>query len=209
MGFQTVNGLAESVVDDRGLIVWGSAPYDTISAAALNATLKDSQNADYYGLLPGVLVEQVLTATGLTLNVPVGLVYYARQVWVSAGTTTLLLPDNATSFVWLCADGVLRYTASASVYPTSFDGQSCALLARCVTLSGVVTTIDTSVRQYARRAYGGGRIAAENAAHWGPTPDSIPAGVTLVVPAGSQLWLFGSLSGDGVILGDGKVRVDA
>lgn len=208
MGFQTVNGLTTSQTDAQGLITWGTAPYDVIQSTPFNATFRDLQEAGHYQLLPGVIEGGVCTAAGLTVSVPANTVAFARQVWIASGTTSVNVADNQTSYVWLCADGEVRATSALATFPTSFDGRSACLLCQATAVSGVVT-IDLSVQQKARTAYGDARRVCEGNAGSFPLMDVVPSGVTMWLPPESQTMLFDRLQVSGTVNVGGRLRVYA
>ena len=119
----------------------------------------DDQNKDFRDLqelgrqtqLAGVMLATAITATGLTLGFGVGFLYFARQIWVASGTTSYSVPDEAITYLWGCADGILRPSASAATPPAGFDTTQACLLVKATAHLGVVT-LDVSVQQRSRYA---------------------------------------------------------
>src|SRR5688500_8254714 len=130
MPIETINGSAAShlMMGDSGLLeVTGP-----LSAADLLANFEDTQAPALYGFLPGVLSGGVCTAATLTVTVPTGTLVYCRSVWFFNSAATKVVSDAATSYVWLCSDGELRTSASATVAPVGYTMQTACLLTKAV-----------------------------------------------------------------------------
>ena len=156
--FLTESGLSATETDTRGLIAWGTAPYDTLDSTPFNQMERDLLSAGGAGMVPGVLSGGVCTASGLTVSIPAGTSILVKQVWTATGTTAINVTASATSYIWLCGDGELRATASITIFPTGFDVTSAALLCKA-TAGASAVTIDNTVQHKARSV--SGRVVSE------------------------------------------------
>lgn len=200
MAWKTAGGLAASAVGASGFVEFASgAP---LLAASLNSDLVGAQDGAAYALACGVIGAFDPTAAGLAVTIPSGSAYFARQVWVADGAAVVNVADGATTWLWGCADGVVRQTLT-SAYPTGQTALTCCLLAVVVSAAGVAV-VDVSAQQLARSA-GGSGPAWDNGGAWAPAPDVI-AGVA-AVPVGCQIALMDRLTVTGRCRVIGKLRV--
>lgn len=210
MAFKTINGFdptgGTNPVGTPGTKDFASGP---LSSADLKNSFRDTLNAGIYQLAAGVLVGGVCTVSGLVVTVPSGTVYFAQQTWQGTSDTTISVPDNSTSYVWGCSDGVLRLTSSTTP-PLGFVRAQCALLVKATAVSGVVT-LDLTVQDDARYVDNTNRVVYEYNAQigmgWQSEMDTIPTGVSVVIPAGYQQTLFDSLTVYGTLTIYGRLRV--
>lgn len=176
-----------------------------VGATTFNHDQTDSQAPAFYGLLSGVLYGSDCTASALVVTIPADMVFFAREVWINGATVTVTVADATTTAIWACEDGVLRTSAAASTFPSSFDGRMCCLL--CVaTSSGGVATVDNSVRHWARYADASGRRVLDNGGSFGATPYTIPVTSIAVVPASHQMQIFDGFDISGILQVAGKMR---
>jgi hypothetical protein len=159
MALTTLAGSTPTQVQTSGINEFRTGPF---VASVQTLDLRDLQELTRQSALAGVQISGAITATGLVVSIPAGLQYYARQLWVASGTTTILVPDGSTSYVWGCSDGLLRVTTSGGspVLPTSFDARMCCLLCKAVAVAGAVT-ITTTLQQTARYADATNRLVRE------------------------------------------------
>lgn len=143
------------------------------------------------------------TADGLVITVPSGTHYLARNVWYADGNAVVSVPDEATTYIWGCADGETRITSSTTP-PTGYDERTACILCRVVATSGVAT-VDLSVQQRARRTIG--HQVFEGSGAWAPTPDVIASGGVAHVPDGHQIRLMDALTVYGELVVFGKAAV--
>lgn len=205
MGFTTLGGYAaDSTVDANGIKAF--AAQTILPASDLTDSYLDTQGVAVYGLLPGIIAGGVCTAASLTLTIPSGTVFLARTIWVANASVTVALNDNTTVYIWACSDGEMRTTASAFTLPTGYDARSCCLMCKVTTASGVAT-VDITVQQKARASDPTGRMVSENNPCIAPVADTIPSTATAVIPTGSQLQVFDTLTINGVLTINGKLRV--
>lgn len=211
MPLTTLNGINPSGGSSpsaaaSGLKEWASG--DALAATDLITDLRDEQEAARLGLLSGLLAGGVCTASALNVTVPVDTVYFARSVWqVVTSAAVIGVPDNATTYLWGCSDGQIRQT-STTTPPTSFDNTTACIIIKATAVSGVIT-LDFSVAQWARQAWGAARVTTENNPSFAPVMDTVPLGATVIIPVGSQQQLFGSLQVSGSLIVRGRLKVTA
>lgn len=201
MGWKTISGTIAANAGASGLIEWSAG--DGLAASDINANHADGQTPVMYGMPTGVLSGGICTADALVVTVPIGTHYLARNVWYSDGNATVSVPDEATTYIWGCADGELRTTANTTP-PTGYDERTACILCRVVATSGVAT-VDLSVQQRARRTIG--HQVFEGSGAWAPTPDVIASGGVAHVPDGHQISLMDSLTVYGDLTAYGKAAV--
>lgn len=211
MAFKTVQGFTPTQTSDNanGVPNWGSADagFDTLSGDTLQDSFLDTLQGPRLQLLPGVLSGGVCTVAGLVATVPAGTIFVAGGMpWTNLTGESASFPDDATSYLWGKANGELEVTASLTP-PTGFENGKACLLCGGTAVSGTLT-LDLSLQQRARTADHTNRIIGENAAVFAPVLDTIPAGFSGVIPAGSQYRLFGKLTLSGKIVLGGKLRVE-
>ena len=203
MAWQTINGTTAATAGTSGLKEFASG--DTIGATDLLRDMKDPQDAHSYGHVVGVLSGGVCTASGLTVTIPSGTLVLCRSVWQASGAQTQAVTDNATSYVWLCADGETRITSSTTP-PASYDERTAAILCRTVAASGTAV-VDLSVQQRARSSTTT-RFVGEGSAWFAGTADTIPDGGWAECPDGTQVRLMDYLTVTGTLRVSGKVKVE-
>lgn len=113
-----------------------------------NRNWRDIQESSSFSLLAGVLEGGAATASGLSVTIPSGTIYFARMVWKFTDNTTFVVPDNATTYLWGCSDGVVRQTSSPTP-PQGFTTRTACILTKANASSGVAS-VDNSVQQKAR-----------------------------------------------------------
>lgn len=204
MSWATVGGNAATNVGASGLHEWASG--DQLAAADLLSDVKDAREPALYGLSPGVLEGGACTAAANVVSVPAGTVVFARSVWSTAAGETIALADG-TSYVWLCGDGVLRTSGTASA-PTGWTLRSAALLCKAVTTAGI-SVVDLSVQQRARYADVTAGVVLDNRGLWAAVPDTLPAGCVAFVPANHQMSLYDRVQVSGRLALYGRMRVSA
>ena len=160
MALSTLAGSAPSQVQSSGLNEFIAG--QPLIAATQTLDLRDLQELTRQAELAGVQIAGTITATGLSVSIPAGLQYFARQIWKASGTTTVLVPDGSTSYIWGCSDGLLRVTTSGGspTLPTGFDARSCCLICKAVAVAGTAT-ITTALQQSARYADATNRLVHE------------------------------------------------
>jgi hypothetical protein len=85
----------------------------------------------------------------MNFGVPVNTVYVAgAMVWKTLVGETKAATDNATNYLWGCADGELRVT-STTTPPTGFESGKSCILVKGTAVAGVVT-LDHTAQQRAR-----------------------------------------------------------
>jgi hypothetical protein len=205
VGFVTLTGLAAGSVQASGL--QEQAAGSPLLSSRMNQDARELQMVAMQTHLAGVLTGGDITVSNLLVSFPVGFRFFARQIWEASGTTQVSVPDAATTYLWGCADGQIRLTGTDAV-PGGWDNRSACRLAKA-TAAGGVAVLDLSVQHRARFADASGRVVCENCGAWSPTPDVIPAGVRVEVPAGHQQLLFGTLTVAGTVVVRGKLRMIA
>jgi hypothetical protein len=201
MGWQTIAGTTQANAGASGIKEFSaSAP---LAASELNRDFQDVQNPVAYGLASGVLVGGICTASGLTVTVPDGTIYYARACWLANGAQVYNVPDDATTYLWGCADGVVRQ-ASAPSPPYGWDFRTACLLCKVTAASGNAV-VDNSVQWKARRT-DGAHMVQETAGVY-PVADYVPDGSALMVPDRGQIHIIDSMTVYGGLSVYGKARV--
>jgi len=201
MGWETISETAAASVGASGLVEWSAG--DSLSADDLNNNLADVQGVTLWGMPSGVLAGGACTAAFLVVTVPDGTRYLARNIWCANGNQTISVTDESTTYVWGCADGVLRITSS-STPPVGWDDRTACILCRAVATGGTAT-VDLSVQQRARLAIG--HQVFEGSGIWAPTPDVIGANGIAHVPDANQISLFDALTVLGELTVYGMCRV--
>lgn len=201
MGWKTISGTIAANAGASGLIEWSAG--DGLAASDINANHADGQTPVMYGMPTGVLSGGICTADALVVTVPIGTHYLARNVWYSDGNATVSVSDEATTYIWGCADGELRTTANTTP-PTGYDERTSCILCRVVATGGVAA-VDMSVQQRARHTVG--HQVFEGSGSWAPTPDVIGPGGIAHVPDGHQLALMDNLTCYGELTVYGMLRV--
>ena len=205
MAFSTLTGVATGSVQASGL--QEQVAGNPVLATRMNADDRELQQVSMQTHLAGVLTGGDITVASLLVSFPVGFRFFARQIWEASGTTQVSVPDAATTYLWGCADGQIRQTSTDAV-PGGWDNRTACRLAKAVA-SGGVAVLDLSVAHRARFADAAGRVVCENSGAWSPTPDVIPSGVRVEVPANHQQLLFGTLTVAGTVVVRGKLRMMA
>lgn len=201
MAWKTLGGTAAGAAGASGLVEWVAG--DSLEHDVLNANMGDVQTPAQYGMPSGVLAGGVCTAAALAVTVPSGTTYYARNIWAADGNAVVSVTDESTTYIWGCADGVLRSTSSATP-PSGWDERTACILCRAVATGGVAT-VDLSVQQRARRTVG--HQVFEGSGAWAPTPDVIVSGGVAHVPDGHQIRLMDALTVYGELVVFGKAAV--
>lgn len=204
MTFVTDSGLTSSQVDTNGVRKW--ADVTTLGATDLTKAGQDAQAAEKYDALPGILTGGECLPFTLSVTIPAGTSYFARQVWYTSAIINFAVGDNQVSYLWCCSDGIVRSTASAGTLPSSFDVTTCCLLCKATALGGVVT-VDNTVQQRARYANPTLRAVTEGSDFFAGVMDTIPAGVVGVVGPVSQVRIYDKLTVQGRLVINGKVRI--
>src|ERR1700679_1478537 len=211
MTFETPSGYTAGQLNENGVLAF-SGP---LRSADLVDSFEDGQEPAHWGLLPGVLVASAITGSGLTLSFPDGYAYYARQVWVSVGISSVIL-SNMTLYLYGCSDGQVR-TSATETPPAGWDDTSSCLLCLAVGSGGNLTITQAGVQQLARYANPATRVIQDGAITndagnsriitqgFMPQMTNIPAGVTVDVPAGYQWRVYGPFSGAGIMTVEGSV----
>jgi hypothetical protein len=136
MAITTLSGTLPTAVTAAGVRNYTTG--DAVSAAGLQADLGDAYAPAMYCLPAGVVLGFACTASGLSVTIPAGSVWFARQVWLVTGDITVTVPDNATTYLWGCSDGVIRQTSSTTP-PTGYTAYTAAIVAQVSASSGVAT----------------------------------------------------------------------
>lgn len=184
MAIQTINGTDHSAVNAQGLN--GITNNDPILAGPFNADQADLQEASTQQMLSGVLAGGVCTASGLNVTIPSGTVWYARQCWKVTSNFVYSCTDSQVTWIFGCADGVIRVTAGSFAYPAAFDGTTAVLLTKA-SASGTVTLLN-SVQHKARVADHANRVVKDgplNLDYANGIVDASP-GIALQLPAFSS-----------------------
>lgn len=132
---------------------------DMPTAAEFNANFRESIASLARAHLSGLLAGGVCTASGLDITVPSGTTYYSRVGWTLTDDEVVTVPDEATTYIWACSDGVLRQTDSTAP-PSGFDGSTACIVTKAVASSGTAA-LDNSVAQWARRVDASAREVTE------------------------------------------------
>lgn len=140
-----------------GLNEWVTG--DMPTAAEFNANFREGIAVSDRALLSGLLAGGVCTALDLDVTIPSGTTYYARVGWTLTDDEVVAVPDEQTTYIWGCADGVLRQT-DTNAPPTGFDGDTACLITKAVA-SGGSAVVDNSVGQWARRVDSSTRTVTE------------------------------------------------
>ncbi len=201
MAFKTLSSLTNAQVGANGQKSFAGV----LTADDLNHAFNDDQAAPMEGLLAGVLFGGACTASALNVTIPANTIYFARTVWINDADLVVGVSDGTTTYLWGCSDGQIRSTSSTTP-PSSFDTRSACILAVAIAVAGVVT-LDRTGQQMGRYADGAAHLVSENAPVVAPVADTIPAGASASVPAGSQLQVMETLTIAGVLTIGGKVRV--
>lgn len=201
MGWKTISGTIAANAGASGLIEWSAG--DGLAASDINANYADGQAPFMYGLPSGVLSGGACTAVGLVVTVPTATHYLARNVWYADGNAVVSVSDEATTYIWGCADGELRTTANTTP-PTGYDERTSCILCRVVATGGVAA-VDMSVQQRARHTVG--HQVFEGSGSWAPTPDVIVRGAVAHVPDGHQMQLMDALTVYGELVTYGTMHV--
>lgn len=214
MPFSTPNGYVGGTVNAKGVKSFAG----TLATSDLQNTYQDEQEPSAWGLLSGVLVTEAITAVGLLVSIGVGLTYYARTVWIAAGTTQITVA-NITQYLWGCADGVMRLTTTDAP-PGGFDNTKSCLLARIVGSGGSCTITQAGFQQSARYAdpatrqvidgallndSANGRVITQG---WMPQATDVPTGMVADVADGYQAYRFGLLTIEGALTVEGSLVVE-
>lgn len=202
MGFTTIKaGFTKDQTDGDGLRPVTGSP----TQAQWEGTFKDIMQPFLYETLSGVLEGGVCTVSALNVTVPINTVYVAGGiVWKTLVGEVQAVTDNATTYIWGCADGEVRIT-STTTPPTDFTERTACILTKAVAVSGTAT-LDNTVQQKAM--YSASRMMSLNNLGLFPSVDSIPSGAVATIPSGSQYRLFGSLTNAGTLTNRGKLRID-
>jgi hypothetical protein len=137
MAITTLSGTLPTSVTAAGVRNYTTG--DAVSAAGLQADLGDAYAPAMYCLPSGVVLGFACTASGLGVTIPAGSVWYARQVWLVTTDTVVTVPDNSTTYLWGCSDGVIRQTSTTTA-PTGYSAYTAAIVAQ-VSASGGVATV--------------------------------------------------------------------
>lgn len=213
MAFQTVNGFdpagGNNPVGSTGVLEFTTGT--AVGSANLTKDFRDAYQPATWGMCAGVLAGGVCTASGLVITVPAGTYYYASQVWYASSSTTVNVPDNSTTYVWGCSDGVLRVTATSSP-PIGFTRSQSCLLVLVTSVSGVCT-LNLAIQDAARIADNTNRIVTEYNAQIGfgfvSEMDTVPAAAVITIPSGYQQTLFEPVVVSGSIICNGRLRVNS
>lgn len=201
MAWQTISGTAQASVGASGLKEFAAnAP---LFASELNRDFQDVQAPALYALASGVLAGGVCTASGLTVTVPAGTLYYARAVWLSDSAMHYTVPDGATTYLWGCADGIVRMTSTLAP-PGGWNYRTACLLCRATT-SGGIAVADNSVQWLARQITAGHQVQETAGVY--PLADYVADGSALSVPDRTQMQIMDSLTVYGALAVYGKARV--
>lgn len=209
MAFLTIGGFSptNSSENSNGIPNFGTAPYQSPTGDNWQDAFLDTLQESRYQHLAGVLSGGVCTVSGLVVTVPASTVYVAGgMVWTNASGETQSATDDATTYVWGCADGQLRIT-STTTPPTGFESGKSCILTKAVAVSGTAT-LDNSVQHRARTADHTNRIIGENAGVFAPILDTVPATFRGVIPSGSQYNLYNTFTNAGTIVCAGKLRIE-
>lgn len=201
MGWKTTSGTLAANAGASGLVEWSAG--DGLAASDLNANHADGQTPAIYGLPSGILAGGACSADALAVTIPSGTYYLARNVWYADGNAVVNVSDEATTYIWGCADGELRTTSSATP-PTGYDERTACILCRAVATGGAAS-VDLSVQQHARRTIG--HAVYEGSGAWSATPDVIASGAVAVVPDAHQIRLMDTLTALGTLVVYGKAVV--
>lgn len=199
--WETLTGMPADQVGAEGLTLFQSG--QPLPALALNRDFGEVQHPTAYALATGVIAGGQCTATGLTVLVPAGTMYYARVIWWTPDGTSYVVPDGVTRYFWGCADGVVRVIPGSGP-PDGWDHRSACLLCRVVS-SGGQATIDLSVQWRARLAQTNNVVQEVPGCY--PVCDRIPDGASLRIPDNSQIQWMDSLSIYGSLEIRGKGRI--
>ena len=189
MAFLTIGGFSptNSSENSNGIPNFGTSPYQSPTGDNWQDAFLDTLQESRYQHLSGVLSGGVCTVSGLVVTVPASTVFVAGgMVWTNASGETQSVTDDATSYVWACADGQLRIT-STTTPPTGFDSGKSCILTRAVAVSGTAT-IDNGVQHRAETADHTNRMIG---GAFAVTPTNLPSGGYYVVNGNSQYVVFG------------------
>ena len=211
MAFQTVNGFdpagGTNPVGSTGVKEWSGG---AVASSDLTKDFKDTYQPASWGMCVGVLAGGVCTTASFFVTVPSGTYYYASQVWYASTSTTVLVADNTTYFIWGRSDGVLDKTTAANILPAGYSRSQCCLLCK-VTYASSVGTIDLTVQDAARIADNTNRFVTENNAQIGygfvSEMDTVPAAAVINIPVGYQQTLFGPMTVSGTLTINGRLKV--
>jgi hypothetical protein len=202
MGFTTIKaGFTTAQTDGDGLRPVTGSP----TQAQWEGTFKDIMQPFLYETLAGVIEGDVCTASVLDVTIPINTVYVAGgMVWKTLVGEVQAVTNDATTYIWGCADGELRVT-STTTPPTGFEGGKSCIIVKAVAASSVVT-LDHSVQQKAMVA--ASRMMSLNNMGLFPSVDSIPSGAAATIPQNSQYRVFESFTNAGSLIIQGKLRIE-
>jgi hypothetical protein len=144
MAFKRPSGILTGGLSGLTEFAGGATP----TIAEWNANFQDPQETACYALLAGILAGGVCTDTGLTVVVPNGTVYFARQVWLLDASLSVSVPDDAVTYLWCTSDGDVVLEPTTGI-PAGYDGTTACLLCKATASTGVVT-IDNTVQHKGR-----------------------------------------------------------
>lgn len=205
MAWKTAQGYTASDVNGNKSGLPALADGEPLLAATLNKLLRDLQPASYNAQLAGVLYGGQCESGTLDVKIPSGTSYFAKQVWTSDAVHSVNVPDEATTYIWGCSDGVIRTTATTTP-PDGFDAYTACIITRATAKSGYAT-IDNTVQQRARFAATANRSAIDTGGFM-PKPSSVPADQVFVIGEGHEEIFYGPFEVNGILVTNGRSKTE-
>ena len=197
MAFVTLSNLTASDVGQEGIHAFSNT---VLSADNLNTLGLDLLSPARESLLAGVLSGGICTASGLNVTIPANTSFVAQQYWVTESSVVVSVPNSATTYIWLCADGQSRQTTTTTP-PDGFTLYT-ACIATKATAAGGNATLDNTVQHKARSVDPETRIVTDGNLSIDPEGETVT--VTGIFDVTEGITVNGSAPENYILLGDGQ-----